>query len=560
MPKMLGPYPAWDEAEKLVHQQLELQLPPDWIVITNVLWTLPKDNGSVRDGQADFVVLIPGMGMVVLEVKATREFWIEEDGCWYRRGRAGEAVFLEKSPPEQATKNMHELADVVEQKGTWAVFPGSYAYVVVYPKGEASRIPTMFDESTLVTSKHMHDLPRRLRHALERRGLARNRDAFTPSVAEQVAQLLTSRPFAVTKADTQQELHDDVAKVEELTAQQYAALRGLFDIPRVAIVGPAGAGKTLLAIWRLRALVAEGRRALFVCFNTDLAALLRRRNPDCAASIASVDKLFRSLAPRAAVPSDQAAKTRFFREVLPSLVLDAISAMPSNAKYDAILVDEGQDFSEEQLIALHELLGDRDSQWVFFADWRQDLFRAGNGAALGADVVFRLHHNCRNTLLVNDATNAYLRQHIDSMPGMPQGAAPVVTLCKNREGMAKLAWELAKQWAGDDGVVILSPYRLENSAMAASRKGHGMVLTEELEDFGRPGTVYFSTIRSFKGLEAAGVILVDAGMPAEGSALTEEDFYVACTRSTARLAVLTASNEVLKWLSPVGEQSALAPS
>jgi superfamily I DNA and RNA helicase len=408
----------------------------------------------------------------------------------------------------------------------------------------------MFDESTLVTSRHMHDLARRLRHAIERRGLPRSSETFTASVAEQVAQLLTSRPYAVTKADTLQDLQDDVAKVEELTAQQYAALRGLFDIPRVAVVGPAGAGKTLLAIWRLRALVAEGRRALFVCFNTDLAAVLRRRNPECADSIASVDKLFRSIVPRAAIPSDHAAKTRFFREELPSLVLDAASAMPAEAKYDAIIVDEGQDFSEEQLIALHELLKGADSQWVFFADWRQDLFRAGNGAAVGADVVFRLHHNCRNTLRVNDATNSYLRQHIDSMPGMPQGATPMVTLCRSREAMARQAWDLAKQWDGGNGVVILSPYRLENSAMAVARKGHGMVLTEDLDDFGRPATVYFSTIRSFKGLEAAGVILIDVGMPADGSALSEEDFYVACTRSTARLAVLTASQEVAQWLSP----------
>ena len=549
MARMLGPVPG-DRWERLVYHELKSQLPPDWTVLANVQWTLASDGGYVRDGQSDFVVLVPGAGMVVVEVKGTRAFWIDDDGCWYRCGRQGEAIRIDEPPPAQATRNMHQLVDVVEAKGPWRTFPGSYAYLVAYPNGEASSVPAMFDESTLVTQRHMHELVRRVRHALDRRGAASRGAGFTTDAALQVAQILTNRQFAVAKTDTVHEMQDDIQRVDELTAQQYAALRGVFDLPRVAVVGPAGSGKTLLATWRLRALLEEGKRALFVCFNKDLAAIQRARDPESAHAFTNVDKLFRALVPEAAVGRGGDV-SRFFREELPSMVLDRVASMPLEEKFDAILIDEGQDFSEEQLIALHGLLKGGDSQWVFFADWRQDLFKAGAGGAVGADVVFRLHHNCRNTLRVNDATNAYLRQHIDSMPGMPAGSPPTVTLCGSRDAMAAKAWEIAAQWGAGAGagVVILSPYKLENSAMHSSRRGHGLQLIEEIDKFGAPGTVYFSTVKSFKGIEAAGVIVIDTELPAPGTAFSEEDLYVACTRSTARLAILTTSQPAARLLS-----------
>ncbi len=61
--------------------------------------------------------------------------------------------------------------------------------------------------------------------------------------------------------------------------------------------------------------------------------------------------------------------------------------------------------------------------------------------------------------------------------------------------------------------------------------------------------MYFSTIRSFKGIEAAGVILVDAEVLGANQALAAEDLYVACTRPTGRLAVIATSDEGERWFS-----------
>jgi DNA helicase IV len=212
-------------------------------------------------------------------------------------------------------------------------------------------------------------------------------------------------------------------------------------------------------------------------------------------------------------------------------------------KYDAIIVDEGQDFSEEQIIALLELLSD-EGGWAFFADWKQDLYSAGKGVPIGAEVIFHLHYNCRNTVKINDASNRYLNTKVESMTGMPVGVSPMV---ESTSDQVKRAWEIAKQWSGEGPVAILSPFKLENSAMKGQKSGHGLSLSTDIEDLGKKDTVFFSTIKSFKGIEATSVIVVDVGIPGEHIAFTDEDLYVACTRATTRLALLSSKKEVINY-------------
>lgn len=546
MARVLGPVPT-DPSERKLLRQLQKQLPQTWTVLSNVTWATKDERGTVSDGQSDFVVLVPDSGMVVVEVKGSREFWIGQDGMWYRRGHDGEEVLVSPSPPEQAMKNMYKLAGIVQQKGAWPRFPGRYSWLVAYPSGVASNVPAMFDSSTMVTSANMHELEARIKLALTRRGSDGKSEFFTKDALDKVARILTSQPFALVATDTGSDVQEDLDRIEALTRQQFAALRGVFEFPGVAVTGPAGSGKTLLAIWRLQALVEAGKKALYVCFNKKLAESLRKRHPDLAPFIASVDKFFMEFCQRHAVAGDPG---HFFRETLPVQAFEQAAMRGQDEKYDSIIVDEGQDFGELRLYALHEFLRTANSGWVLFTDRRQDVFKVGGGDAFGADVIFKLYHNCRNTVRVNKATNSFIGlDEIASMPGMPEGDVPEVAACPDHRSMASKAWELARRWSTDRGVVILSPYSLKNSCMADYPKGHGMSLTDDLSNIGMPGQVCFSTIRSFKGIEAPAVILVDAGIPSDEpeSAFHKEDLYVACTRPTARLAILATTNEAGDW-------------
>jgi superfamily I DNA and RNA helicase len=85
--------------------------------------------------------------------------------------------------------------------------------------------------------------------------------------------------------------------------------------------------------------------------------------------------------------------------------------------------------------------------------------------------------------------------------------------------------------------------------MNDTRMSHGLVLTEDISKLGQPGYVFYSTIKSFKGLEGRHVVLVHADKPGVTQALEKEDLYVAFTRASARLDVVTANPEAKAWLS-----------
>lgn len=549
MPRLIGPITS-DRWEREVRRQLGDQLPPEWTVVCNVSWALKNDAGYVRDGQCDFVVLVPNLGMVILEVKGSRSVRVAPDGIWYRTeadrrtGQEGREVAIDEAPPDQASRNMHTLAEVVRKELSMERFPGAYAFVVAYPNGVVEGRPYLHDPTTIVTRNQMPHLDRCLRSALEARGALSYGASFTADMAKRTAAILSNARFAIRSVDTPLDAREDARDIDELTRHQFAALRGAFELPNVAIVGPAGSGKTMLALWKLAALLEEGKRALYVCFNVALAECLRLENAAMASAITNVDRLFTHIVgPRSGPVTD-----RYFQEELPQQVLDCAANMPPSEKYEAIIVDEGQDFGDMRVIALLDLMAE-GGQWLFFADWGQDVYRAGNSEALGAEVTFRLYHNCRNTQRTNTATNQYCSQSVVSMPGVPVGVAPAVARCQSNGLMAARAWDLAHELSPEGGAVFISPYKLSNSCVAGLRRGHGLELTEDIRNLGKPGFVYFSTIKSFKGLEARHVILLHADMPNRSQAFGSEDLYVACTRATGRLAILVSSEDAANWFS-----------
>jgi superfamily I DNA/RNA helicase len=228
--------------------------------------------------------------------------------------------------------------------------------------------------------------------------------------------------------------------------------------------------------------------------------------------------------------------------------MDSFFSSSTDNKYDAIIVDEGQDFGDFRIMALYQLLADDKSQWLYFADSKQDLYGQGTDETLGAEVTFRLYHNCRNTERVNAATNKVCGGEVKSMPGIPSGEVPHISVCKP-EFMAQKAWSLVHELSSDGGAAILSPFKLENSCMKDAKKAYGLNLTEDISKLGEPGFVFYSTIKSFKGLEARHIILVHIDKPGMILALGKEDLYVAFTRATARLDIITSKFETETWLS-----------
>lgn len=399
--------------------------------------------------------------------------------------------------------------------------------------------------SAIVSRRDMEDLPARIRGAINARGSENLGLQFTPDIALRIARAMTNQAFKVEIADTADDARADLAEVNKLTRQQFHALKGVFDFPNVAVIGPAGSGKTLVAIWRLKALVGDGRRAIYVCFNKYLAEWLRASNPELAEHIHSMHRMFMAMIGSRGPGAGETDE--FFASVLPNMVFDHASSLEESVRYDAIIVDEGQDLGELSELALREMLKRSGGQWVLFADERQNLYQSGSERSVTADVVFRLHHNCRNTERVNAATNKYCNHKIESIPEIARGVVPLIECPGGVQAQAQAVWRLCRDMRALGSIAVLSPVRLENSVMNTMRRGHGLDLSTELESLGRPDTVFFSTIKAFKGIEAAVVIVADVDVPDTTVPFPAEDLYVACTRPTARLAIICKSTQARDW-------------
>ncbi len=532
MARVFGSLPL-NAAEKAVTLALKEQLPAECTVIPGVRWAVGQ-GGYVRDGEADAVVLWPGLGMLVIEVKGSREIRISERG--WERLEGANWVLLDRSPVDQATENAHQIVRILCDRRVWGDFPGCHGWFAVYPNGEANQVPQMFDATTIATRRDMQGLHKKVRAALEARGPASRREKFSDGISAACLEVLAATEFRIVRADGGEEVSADLDAIDMLTQQQSAALHGLFDLPSVAVSGAAGSGKTILAIWRLGSVLAAGQSGIYVCYNRRLAEALRLRHPELAPHIHSIDSLLGRACPGLQRGSDV---DRFHRELLPNAAFDAVSGWGDADKFDAVLVDEAQDLSEEQVTALFAYKKETGT-WALFMDKRQDVYDKRLEDSF-CDVTYRLMHNCRNATKINAATNKCMEDNIPSMPGMPEGM-PVAVERVRKAQMANRALQIAATWkqGADVSVAVLSPYSRANSALSNVQRAHGLEVSEQLQDLPSRGRVFFSTVKSFKGIEADCIVLVDAPAPSMlDVAFGKQDLYVACTRAKTRLVILS---------------------
>src|SRR5205823_6226927 len=137
--------------ERLVYEALRDQLPHTWIVRYHspACWL---QNLRLRECEADFIVLAPKRGLLVIEVKSSFGYDCE-NSVWYRLTREG-ARESTRNPFDQAASTKHRLVERISQKLGHRHkddFPGIFGHVVIYPRGQiVGRLPLSVDPSLMI--------------------------------------------------------------------------------------------------------------------------------------------------------------------------------------------------------------------------------------------------------------------------------------------------------------------------------------------------------------------------------------------------------------------------
>lgn len=523
------------DSERYVYSRLRATLPENWVVIHGRRFVLPGRNGAF-EGELDFLVIDPMKGAIGLEVKGGG---IERKGNdWISTDRDGNKNSI-RDPGKQASAATHAIHRFLrESPGFGARHPCATSWGVVLPDCDVYRAlgPDLPREITIDRSDFA-DLPAAINRVFEFQGV--DGPALPAQAVEELVETLT--PTCRLIPSLAARFSHDKESLIRLTEEQLAVLDGLDANNRIAIEGAAGTGKTLLALEKARKLAEQGKRTLLLCFNAPLADNLREsaRGFEVYTFHALCREKARLASVGFTVPKGK-EQQQFWEDDAPLKLLEALEALDQD-RYDAVIVDEGQDFRENWWPSIEEMLRDiKQSTFYVFFDPNQNLY--GGGPPRQLDVFnFKLQFNCRNTSRIAEYASKFSGVEPRMRPGAPIGADVELIECVDEPEVSKAVRKLIHRLVVDEkidpaDIVVLTNHATKTSVLKQTRQLGNFRLVEL--GTRKSGTdIAFTSSRRFKGLEADVVILVDV---TTGEVEGQSDLlYVATSRARHLLVIVS---------------------
>lgn len=524
-------------AECRTYEELSAQLDKDWVIYYSVPWIgKARPDWRREDGEADFVIAHPELGFAVVEVKGGG---IEiADRQWYSVDR-NDARHHIKDPFQQATKSKHMLLDRIRSARGWA--GGSWirsAHFVVLPDAADVRsdLSVHAPRDLIVTRTELPHLGERAREIMEAADDESRVQSNGALLIRTLDDLIGRNIFLRNPLSAQ--LADEERELLRLTEAQFDVLHHLRNFRRAAICGCAGSGKTLIAVEKALRAARAGQRTLLTCYNKPLALHLSAVTSGTEGlDVSTLQALCvkTALATGQHPPIGDHLPQDVYDNVYPELLSKAMT-LDKSLRYDTVIVDEGQDMREEWWIAIYDLLANQENSTLYvFLDDNQRLYA---GTAVPDDLPrFPLNANVRNTRQIVDVVRPHYAgdESIESRgpAGRSVEALPCSAATARRELERVINRLIQVEGVAHEDIVVLTMSSTASSSVRGASLPGGRVLGDE-----RPGVkaIRFDTVRRFKGLESAVVIIVD--LTEESVADTTDLLYVALSRPKSHLVLL----------------------
>jgi hypothetical protein len=600
-------------AEKTLFECFKTRLPDRYSVYHSFHWT--SDRNTPRE--ADFVLLDPEAGFMVLEAKGGRI--IIEQGDWFTANQRGRHPI--ENPFSQAQRSMYFLLDHFRQKYK-SGFPGKAGYAVCMPDSRsisADAHPELTGTNALFY-EDLEEIEDWVATLFEHPYYGAKRSFMDDHAAGQFMEMIQPNiqiPLTIASA-----LHRQQGELRSINLFQDYLLDIFEDKSKAAFQGAAGTGKSWIAFKKAKRLISQGHDVLMLCYNR----LLRNRLSELADE--QLEKNNRQLLD---IYTFHGFANQIFTEYLEILLEDAgeaknyfaylskivesgeihsvkgflgnlnsgnhynflardlyeiekiperllefteILLTPSEEgyfnfnvpmalltilqdpdfdteKYDAIIIDEGQDFDRSWCDCLGYFLENKRKRIVYlFYDDNQNIFM-GKKQLPVIDLIskynvqpylYKLRRNLRNTRPIHNFAIEKTGLGSTADSAEIQGIPPVVlhpeTPAQARKEVGRILHTLlVEHRVKNEQVVVLTDRSISKSIFSEYRDAGSFKLTET----GKGATGKYIRLRStgrFKGLESDVVILITE--PAEESIRENRNelLYVAYTRARFLLYVL----------------------
>jgi hypothetical protein len=536
-------------AERNLYKQFKEMLDDRYLVIFQPRWILKKETARAHDGEIDFLIAHPDFGVFTLEVKGGGIG--SEAGKWFSIDRQGVKHDI-RNPFVQSMNAKYSIKRKIEENSrAGAIFNKcSFGHAVFFPdvkSGELFHSPdtpaniigsfASFEDLNAWTRNVFNFWTNTTDSPLGKAGI--------DFLAEQVMPTIRAE---IVLAATLNQMEERRFK---LTSNQMQILDFLSSRRRVAICGGAGTGKTILAIEKAKRLAFDGFRTLLTCYNRPLSDWISSELKDIPnVTVSNFDRItehFVSIADNKLKKDclNQAKSTYpgadLWRVQMPAAMTFALEYI--DERFDAIVVDEAQDFPDEYWFPLEFLLEDAgNSPFYIFYDVHQNLYQRSLQFPI-EDAPFELTSNCRNTIQIHDfAYRNYAGPPVNKpdLVGNPVQLIAASNQEKQFEKITRIIVDiLTKNGVKSSRIALLIGDNInKHSKYEMIRKftlPNGNAWS--IENGFKINHLLVDTVKRFKGLEADVVIVW--GLPGFESDEIEEVLYVGSSRAKSELIVVT---------------------
>lgn len=530
-----------------------------------------SEHDSKLYSEIDFVV-ITARGVLCLEVKGGDVRL--SNGEWEYIDRYGDSHYKEESPFAQARSNkeslMHYVRDVYKKRNGSEIKRCVYGYGVLFPdtvfheRGAGIDSSIVFDDSTECFDDYLNGLydiwEKRISEKLNLQSQNKRMPHLKSGHISLLKELLIGKTGDNKEAIVSKNFVDLDGRLKELSDEQYKIFQYGIQNRRQLIEGGAGTGKTLIAMKYAIEKAKEGNQVLLLCFNVLLADWVRKNIPcqeDGEFEIKVInfhDYLMEITGLK--IPEDRSEFNEFFRRRLPDAFMDMVDSYES---FDTLIVDEGQDLlMENYLLCIDQFVtgGLSHGNWIMMYDENQNIFlrdefKSGLEEVKSYQPFFgQLNENYRNTRQIVEANEELTHIHSKAIAGLDGENVEVLEYIDSSDGQRQLksiVKGLRKKGVSCKNIVILSPHRIEHSILEGKRQLlEGIAPIQPMQ--GKDGRIVsvpdhairYSTIYSFKGLEAHVVIII--GLDKDDKA-SRRLYYTGISRAKSKLFVLKKQKE-----------------
>lgn len=567
-------------------------------------WYLPDILGR----EPDFLLYAPDAGLIIFEVKDwALDQIINADPQFFTLDMGGKEE-RRKNPLQQIREYFGQVMDKIKEDGFLVSKDArSFGQVkvtvnsgVVFPninkhEYEQKKLHDIIPSERIFFWDDLHPQSpicsdttgQCFRDSLERMLKVKPRFSITGKELNHLRQLIFPQVrIDLPLRESQQKRTQEARRLKLLDHHQESIARHYEGGHRI-ITGPSGSGKTLILVHRavmLKLYNPTIKNILFVCYNITLVNYVRRLLSDKHVPLGEggVDVLhFFELCSRITgeeIPYEK-ADTEYYNMV----IQDTLEKLPgSTLKYDAILVDEGQDFSDDMLKIVVALLNPATNHLAIALDENQNIYQRNRSwKQLGIQAQGRSHRVTwvyRNTQEIADFAEKLLANGASSASESgdaaaagrqgrlfpetfeaPHGQPPEIRVFPDYGEIAAWVADRIRHLSNEEGyplsemAVIYAMKSPENDpgmnlpiliGKALNKKGllHNWISEDYRAKRSYDVTtesVTISTIHSVKGFDYACVFLLGLDWLTPGRRWTEEQIrklvYVAVTRAREKL-------------------------